>query len=124
METLVINLFVLLIYALAGVFVKVLTGSRLAPLAPWGAFFVHMAQVAVEVCQYACQAGLLPCLALTLPHGCLEIPGLVLACVVGSRLSLGKKIGFYLPAAAALIVAGAWVETSVTPFPLTHWLIE
>lgn len=120
METLVNNLFVLLIYTGAGILVKALTGSELAPLAPWGVFFIHIAQIAVEVCQYAGQAGLFPSLALILPHGFLEIPGLVLACAAGSRLSKGKRIFFHLPMAVALIAAGAWVETCFTPLPLTH----
>ncbi|MDD3074139.1 MAG: stage II sporulation protein M [Eubacteriales bacterium] len=122
MEILINNLFVLLIYAGAGVLVKALTGSRLAPLVPWCVFIVHMGQIAVEICQYAGQAGTLPCLALILPHGCLEIPGLVLACAVGSRLSLGRKINHHLPAAVILISVAAWVETCITPFPLAHWL--
>lgn len=121
MAILVNNLFVLLIYTGAGILVKALTGSRLAPLAPCGVFIVHMGKIAVEICQYAGQEGLLPCLALVLPHGCLEIPGLILACAAGSRLCKGKKISLHLTAAVALIMAGAWVETCVTPFPLTHW---
>ena len=107
METLVNNLFVLLIYALAGILVKALTGSRLAPLAPWGVFIVHLCQIAAGICQYAGQKGLLPCLALVLPHGCLEIPGLILACAAGSRLCKGKKISLQLTAAAALILVAA-----------------
>lgn len=122
MEILVNNLLVLLIYAGAGLLVKALTGSRLAPLAPWGVFIVHMAMSGVEAYRYAAQAGVLPCLAYVLPHGILEIPGLMLACAVGSRLSLGRKIFPHLALAITLIVLGAWVEVNVTPFPLTRWI--
>jgi uncharacterized membrane protein SpoIIM required for sporulation len=121
-EILVNNLLVLLIYAGAGLLVKALTGSSLAPLAPWGVFIAHMAMSGVEAYRYATQAGVLPCLAYVLPHGILEIPGLMLACAVGSRLSLGRKIFPHLALAITLIVLGAWVEVNVTPFPLTRWI--
>lgn len=122
MEILANNLLVLLIYAVAGILVKVLTGSKLAPLAPWGVFIVHMAMSGFEIYQYAVQEGLLPCLALVLPHGTFEIPGLILACAVGSRLSLGKKIFPLMALAITLIALGAWVEEYITPFPLAPWI--
>ena len=74
MEILVNNLLVLLIYAGAGLLVKALTGSSLAPLAPWGVFIAHMAMSGVEAYRYATQAGVLPCLAYVLPHGSWRYP--------------------------------------------------
>ena len=88
MEILINNLVVLLIYAGAGLLVKALTGSR-PPLAPWE-YLLPMAMSGVEAYRYA-TGRVLPCLAYVL-HGILEIPGLMLACAVGSRLSLGRKI--------------------------------
>lgn len=122
MSVLANNLLVLIVYSGAGLLVGAVASKRLAPLAPWAIFAVHLAQIGLKSARYACQDGVLPFLALTLPHGIFEIPGLFLACIAGSRLCRNREARGCLVAAAVLILAGAWVETRLTPFPLAHWL--
>lgn len=116
------NLFVLLIYCLAGVLILMLTGSKLAPIGPWAVFSVHMIQATIIFISHVSCLGLLPCLAMVLPHGCLEFTGLALGCSAGSKLCFGRRPVFQLAAAAVLILMASYVEIYVTPAPLSHWL--
>ena len=116
------NLYVLLIYGTAGVLVASLTGSKLAPFASWAVFSIHMVQVSLTFWLDVRWLGLLPCLALVIPHGGVEILGLVMGCSVGSKLSKGQRPYRLMTAAVLMIIIGAYIETYITPFPLEHWL--
>lgn len=116
------NLFVLLIYCLAGILVKAISGSKLAPFAPWAVFSLHMAQAIIVFFAYASNSGFLPCLAFVLPHAWLEVSGFVFGCQAGSRLCWGRRPFSLIAAATVLIIISAWVETYITPFPFGTWL--
>jgi len=116
------NLFVLSVYCISGLLVSSVTRSKLAPVAPWGVFSVHMVQTIVIFISHTHWMGLLPCLALVLPHAWLEIPGLVLGCIAGVKLYRGQRPFTLIAVAAMLIIIAAYVETYITPFPLGHWL--
>lgn len=121
-EILLNNLFVLLIYASAGLVVRHLTGIRLGAMAPWLVFGAHLVQIGVRVLN-ACQAlGTLPCLALLLPHAWIELSGFSLGCWAGNRLYRGQLPLRQLAAAAVLIAVAAYTEAYITPFPFGHWL--
>lgn len=117
MDILANNMLVLIIYAFSGVLVRTITGSKLSTLVPWCIFSIHLLQTGRQLYQYIVQAGVYSGLAYTLPHAWLEIPGLVLACIAGSRLCRGKKALLPLSGAATFITLGAVVEVFVTPFP-------
>lgn len=116
------NLFVLLIYASAGLIILRLTGSKFAPLAPWAVFSVHIVQISIAFFSHVSCLGLFPCLALVLPHAWAELSGFCLGCYAGSKLCYGNRLQGQLLAAAALIVAAAFLEAHITPFPLGQWL--
>lgn len=121
MDILLNNLIVLAIYTGAGVLVKGITGSKLAPFAPWGVLLIHLGQVVGKLWAYSGAGGCLRCLALILPHGCFETVGLVLACIAGTRLVQKKQISRHLIAAVAFILVAAWLETTTGP-KLTAYL--
>jgi len=66
--------------------------------------------------------GLLPCLALILPHAWLELTGFSIGCSAGTNFCKGKQPILALAAAGVLITLAAFVETYITPFPLGAWL--
>jgi len=116
------NLFVLLIYGTAGLLVLYLTGSKLAPYAPWAVFGIHILQVLMKLLINIHVLGLLPCLALVLPHAWLELTGFSIGCSAGTNFCKGKQPFLALAAAGVLLVLAAFVETYITPFPLGTWL--
>lgn len=116
------NLFVLFTYFIAGQMVFAVTGSRLARLAPWAVFSIHHVRVALAFAGFSRTLGLLPCLALTLPHAWLELTGYCLGCAAGSKISMGRRPILLVAASAAVIVAAAAIEAYITPFPLEFWL--
>lgn len=116
------NMFVTLIYCIAGVLVRGITKSKLAPWAPWGIFALHAINTLCYVIQAGAYLGWRGALALTLPHGCIEVPALMLGCWVGSELVQGRHRFSAALLALMLLTAGAAVETWVTPFPLTVWV--
>lgn len=115
MEILANNLLVFFVYVGAGLLVKHLTGSKLAPYAPWAIFCLHLCLVVFRLQAYIHHDGVLFCLRGILPHGLFEIPGLILGCTTGTQLSMGRKNTPCLLMGAALIAAGAWLETSLSP---------
>jgi hypothetical protein len=121
-EITVNNLFVLAIYAGAGLLVRYLTGSKLAVAAPWAVYGAHIIQAALRFAADCRDLGILPCLALVLPHAWLELAGYSLGCWAGSRLSRNRRPLRQLALAAGLVILGAFTETFITPFPLGHWL--
>lgn len=122
MDITVNNLIVLGIYAGAGLLVRHLTGSKLAVAAPWGVFGGHLTLVAFQFAAHCRDLGILPCLALVLPHAWLELAGYSLGCWAGSRLCLNHRPLRQLVIAVGLVILGAFTETFITPFPLGHWL--
>lgn len=115
------NAFVMLIYATAGILVLRITKSELAVWAPWGVFALHCLKILYDLAYTASATGWLMPLALTLPHGCLEIPALALSCWTGSELVRGRRQFAVALLCLALMVAGAAVETWVTPAPFLAW---
>lgn len=116
------NTFVLLVYSLSGVLVKNITGSRLAPWVPWGIITVHALEVMAIFWAASLDWGILTSLALVLPHGVLEAPALLGACVVGGKMTQGyRPLGLLLLCWLLLLVAAA-IEVWVTPFPLQAWV--
>jgi len=122
METALNNLWVLVIYTGAGLLVLKLTGSKLAPFSPWAVFGLHLINVIIAFSESASCLGVMPCLALVLPHAGLEITGLCLGCIAGCRMCRNLRPYGIVAAAVALVLAGAYVEAYVTPFPLARWL--
>lgn len=115
------NAFVMLIYATAGILVLRITKSKLAVWAPWGVFALHCQAILSHLAEIASDTGWLMPLALTLPHGCIEIPALALSCWVGSELVQGRRQFVAALLCLVLMVAGAAVETWVTPCPFPAW---
>jgi uncharacterized membrane protein SpoIIM required for sporulation len=116
------NLFVLLIYCVAGVLIWFCTGSKLAALGPWAVFAIHLVQAGITLTAAAQWMGWLPCLALVIPHGWIELIGLALGCTAGTKLYRGHRPYMLAAIAAAIIVLGAYVETYITPFPFGGWI--
>lgn len=122
MEITLNNLFVLGIYASAGLLVLYANRSSLAPFAPWAVFAVHLGQVALHLPGDFRDLGILPCLAQVLPHAWIELTGFALGCWVGNRLCQGQRPLRQLALAVVIIILAAFTETYITPFPLGHWL--
>jgi len=118
------NLTVLLIYICAGILVMGCTKSKLAPYVPWVIFLIHLVQISILFGSAAASMGWLPCLALVLPHGWLEISGLVMGCRAGSKLCLGAKPYKLILISTIAIILGAYIESHITPFPFYAWLLK
>ena len=116
------NLFVIFIYCISGVLVWHFAQSTLAPIAPWAVFSTHIVHSAITMANAASWMGWLPCLALVIPHGWIELTGLTLGCIAGTSFSKGQRPYPLVFAAATLILLGAYVEAYITTFPFSHWL--
>jgi uncharacterized membrane protein SpoIIM required for sporulation len=89
---------------------------------PWGIITMHTLEVVAIFRVASLDWGILTSLALVLPHGVLEVPALLGACVVGGSMARGHRPLKLLLLCWLLLLVAVAIEVWVTPFPLQAWV--